>query len=85
MKNAFVLLSRLRSLTAYTRECASAAWKCDVVVAPSRAAWNRNGRVKIRRRFHGQELVSKVKDTLVTYSQRWPSMSYTQEGASGTQ
>ena len=30
--------SRLRPFTSYTREGASAAWKCDVVVAPPRAA-----------------------------------------------
>lgn len=67
---SLVVHSLPTQLNPYTRDCANVAWSCELVVAASRAANNRNARVQIRLRFHVQELASKVNDTLVVHSQR---------------
>ena len=72
------------TLIPYTHECANVALSCELVVAASRAANNRNARVQIRLRFHVQKLASKVNDTLVAHSQSMTSTFYTHEGVNKT-
>ena len=81
IEDTLVAHSRPITFTLYTREGANAAGKCDVVFAPPRAANNRKGCVQTRRRFHGQELHPKMKDTLVAHSRPITLTLYTRGGA----
>ena len=80
MNDALVTHSRRMTFTLYTHEGVSAAWNCDLIIAFSRPANNRNGCVQIKWRSHGQELTSKMKDTLVMHSRLRPFSTYTHEG-----
>ena len=80
MEDTLVVHSQRKQFISYWHRGVAAAWVADLFSTRLRAARNRSGCAQTACRFHGQELHSKVHDTLVVHSRLRAFSPYTREG-----